>query len=203
MDRSDFIRLLEKYTRSADIESQEEMFELSIQDESIHDMDFSSYYLSFSWFADNQFDSCTFHTTKLTDTNFCGNVFLNCQFSENSIRKADWDDLKFIHCSIVSLRAVRVSFLSIIMEDCEVRNAEFTRCYFDPLHQEGQEDGHFSETFFRNCTFEDCTFEDCSFEDCIFDSVEFIGCTFTNTEIDTANPGVHFTDCKFKNSGLS
>ena len=193
MERSEFIRLLEKYTRSANIESHEEMFKLSIQDESIIDMDFSSYYLSFSWFADNQFDSCTFHTTRLTDTNYCGNVFRNCKFSENYIRKADWDEVKFICCSIVSLEAVRVSFFSIIMEDCEVKNSEFTRCYFNPLHREVKEEGHLSKTVFRNCTFEDC-----SFEDCVFDSVEFIGCTFTNTEIDTTNPGVHFTDCEFK-----
>ena len=190
MDRSEFICLLEKYTR---IEKSEDMFELIIEDEIISDMDFSSFYLGGTWFANNQFASCTFHTTDLTDTNFCGNVFCNCKFSENYILKADWNYVKFIHCSIVSLEAVRVCFFNIIMEDCEVKNSEFTRCYFNPLHREVKEEGHLSKIVFRNCTFEDC-----SFEDCIFDSVEFIGCKFTNTDIDTTNPGVHFTDCEFK-----
>ena len=187
MDRSEFIRLLEEYTQN------EKMSDLTITDETISDMDFSTYYLGSTWFMGNQFDSCTFHTTRLTDTNFNFSVFRNCKFSENYILKADWNYVKFIHCSIVSLEAVRVCFFNIIMEDCEVKNSEFTRCYFKPLHQEGQEEGHLSKTVFRNCTFEDC-----SFEDCVFDSVEFIGCTFTNTDIDTTNPGVHFTDCEFK-----
>ena len=29
-------------------------------------------------------------------------------------------------------------------------------------------------------------------------TVTFIGCKFTNTDIDTTNPGVHFKDCEFK-----
>lgn len=190
MNRSEFIRLLEKYTR---IEKREDMFELTIEDEIISDVDFSSFYLGGSWFADNQFDSCTFHTTKLTDTNYCGNVFRNCKFSENYILKADWNDVKFIHCSIVSIEAVRVSFFSIIMEDCEVKNSEFTRCYFNPAHKEGQEEGHLSKTIFRNCIFKLC-----SFADCVFDSVEFNGCTFMDTDIDTMNSGILFTDCEFK-----
>ena len=102
--------------------------------------------------------------------------------------------MKFIHCSIVSLEAVRVCFFNIIMEDCEVKNAEFARCSFEPTkHKEDQENGHFSKTVFRNCKFEVC-----HFADCVFDSAEFIECTFTNTDIDTTNPGVHFTDCEFK-----
>ena len=100
--------------------------------------------------------------------------------------------MKFIYCSIVSIEAVRVSFLSIIMENCEVKNSEFFSCYFNPVNKEGQEEGHLSKTVFRNCAFKNC-----SFENCVFDSVEFIGCKFTNTDIDTTNHGVHFTDCEF------
>ncbi len=190
MDRAELIKLLEKYSR---IEKAEDMFELDITGETINGMDFSSYYLGSTWFMDNQFDSCTFHTTRLTDTNFNYSVFHNCKFSENYILKADWNNVKFIYCSIVSIEAVRVSFLSIIMENCEVKNSEFFRCYFNPVHKEGQAEGHLSKTVFRNCTFNNC-----SFADCVFDSVEFIGCTFTNTDIDTTNPGVHFSDCEFK-----
>ena len=187
MDRSEFIRLLEEYTQD------EKMSDLTITGETINDMDLSSYFLGLTWFMDNQFDSCTFHTTRLTDTNFNFSVFRNCKFSENYILKADWNYVKFIHCSIVSLEAVRVCFFNIIMEDCEVKNSEFASCSFEPGHQEGQEEGHLTKTVFRNCTFEVC-----HFADCVFDSVEFVGCTFTNTEIDTTNPGVHFTDCAFK-----
>lgn len=186
MNPSEFMHLLEEYTQ------REGLFDLKIKGETINNFDFSSFYLGGTLFADNQFDFCTFHTTKLTDTNFCGNRFRDCKFSENYILKADWDDVEFIHCSIVSIEAVRVSFFSIIMEDCEVINSEFFRCYFDPVHEEGQEEGHLSKTVFRNCTFEAC-----SFVDCVFDSVEFNGCTFVNTKIDTKNPGIHFTDCKF------
>ena len=188
MDRAELIKLLEEYTQN------ETMSDLTITGETINDMDFSSYYLGFTWFMENQFDSCTFHTTRLTDTNFNFSIFRNCKFSENYILKADWNDVKFIHCSIVSIEAVRVCFFRIIMEDCEVNNSEFARCSFVPAkHKEDQEDGHFSKTVFRNCKFEVC-----HFADCVFDSVEFIECTFTNTDIDTTNPGVHFTDCEFK-----
>ncbi|WP_028520198.1 pentapeptide repeat-containing protein [Ruminococcus flavefaciens] len=187
MDRAELIKLLEEYTQN------EKMSDLTITDETISDMDFSSYYLGLTWFMGNQFDSCIFHTTRLTDTNFNCSVFRNCKFSENYILKADWNNVKFIYCSIVSIEAVRVSFLSIIMEDCEVKNSEFFSCYFNPVHKEGQEEGHLSKTVFRNCAFNNC-----SFEDCTFDSVEFIGCKFTNTDIDTTNPGVHFKDCEFK-----
>ena len=189
MDRSEFIRLLKEYTQN------ETMSDLTVTGEIISDMDFSSYYLGSTWFMDNQFDSCTFHTTRLTDTNFCGSVFRSCTFSENYILKADWNDIKMMHCAIVSLEAVRVCFFRIIMEDCEVKNSEFARCSFTPIHKEVQEDGRFTKTVFRNCTFEVC-----NFEDCVFDSVEFIGCTFTNTDIDTTSPGVHFTDCEFKSN---
>ena len=187
MDRSEFIRQLEEYTQN------EKMSDLTVTDEIICDMDFSPYYLGLTWFMGDQFDSCTFYTTRLTDTNFSGSVFRNCKFSENYILKADWNDVKMIHCSIVSVEAVKVCFFRIIMEDCEVKNSEFARCSFIPVQHNDQAVGHFSRTVFRNCTFEVC-----HFDGCVFDSVEFIGCTFTNTDIDTTNPGVHFTDCEFK-----
>jgi uncharacterized protein YjbI with pentapeptide repeats len=78
------------------------------------------------------------------------------------------------------------------MENCEVKNSEFFSCNFNPVHKEGQEEGHLSKMVFRNCTFKNS-----SFADCVFDSVEFIECKFTNTDIDTTNHGVHFTDCEF------
>lgn len=194
MNRSEFIRLLEKYTR---IEKREDMFELTIEDEIISDVDFSSFYLGGSYFGVNQFDSCTFHTTRLTHTDFSCNIFRNCTFSENYILKANWNYLKLIHCFIVSIEALKVSFLNIVMEDCEVKGSEFTQCLFQPLHTEGTEEGHFSKTIFRNCTFELCNFEDCA-----FDSVKFIGCTFFNTKIDTKNPRRTFYRLRVQNNSI-
>lgn len=187
MDRAEFINRLEKYTR------EEDLSDFTVTGEIIRDMDFSPFYLGHTWFVENQFDSCTFHTTDLSAENFGGNIFHNCAFSENRIIKSDWNDVKMLHCTLVSVEAVRAYFLNLIMEDCEVKDSEFIVCFFEPLHREVQEDGHFSRTVFRNCKFDGGGFEECVFED-----VEFIGCTFTDTKIDTANPGAKFTDCTFR-----
>lgn len=199
MNRSEFIRLLEKYTRIENrIEKKEGLFELRIEGETINDLNFSAFNLGGTGFCENQFNSCIFHTTNLTITNFCSSIFCNCSFSKNHILKSTWDYVHFIHSTITSMKATKVEFYNIVMQDCEVTDSLFTKCIFDSLlaewmKEEGVEQGHFSKTVFRNCTFDRC-----SFENCVFDSVGFIGCTFIDTDIDTMNSGILFTDCRLK-----
>lgn len=197
MERSELIELLEKYTK---IEKQEDMYELMVTDEIFDDMDFSPYYLGGTRFACNQFDHCKFNGTKLTYSNYCSNIFRDTTFSKNYITKGNWDNNRFVHCSMDSVETLKVSFFNIIMEDCEVTNSIFTKGIFnvleeDWLEEEGMGTGRFSKTVFRNCTFDRC-----SFRDCVYDSVRFIGCTFIDTDIDTTNNGVLFTDCVFRDA---
>ena len=197
MERAELIELLEKYSK---VEKKEDMFELSVTDEIIDDLDLSSYNLGATWFSCNQFNSCKFNGTKLTYSNYCGNVFRDCSFSENYITKGNWDNNRFVHCSMDSVETLKVSFFNIIMEDCEVTNSIFTKGIFnvleeDWLEEEGMETGRFSKTVFTNCTFDRC-----SFDDCVFDSVKFIGCTFIDSDIDTTDSGILFTECVFQNN---
>ena len=192
MNPSEFMHLLEEYTQ------REGLFDLKIKGETINNFDFSSFYLGGTEFCLNRFNHCVFHTTRLTYTNFSSNFFYNCSFNQNDILKSTWDYVHFIRSTITSMNATKVECINIVMRGCEVSDSSFTRCIFDAIlekwmREENMETGHLSKTVFRNCKFVLC-----SFKDCVFDSVEFNGCTFVNTKIDTKNPGIHFTDCEFK-----
>lgn len=193
MNKSDLMHLLAEYTLVDNSKKRDELMEITIVDMTIYDLNFSEYNLCGTVFLRNKFDSCVFYTTNLTHTDFSGSLFCRCSFDQNWIYKSTWDDVKFIHSSIASLEATKTDFYDIVMQNCKVKDSKFKRCSFVYVDSELQD--AIACTIFLNCVFDQCDFENCNFK-----SVKFIGCTFVDSKIDTANSGILFTNCDFSDN---
>jgi len=144
---------------------------IEYEDIDILSFDFSKYDLNNSYFGGVNFEKCNFSNVYLSGSNFGGSFFKDCIFRENVINKAAWDDIVFEKTKILSMSALRTTFMFGKFQD-----SYFAECYF--------EKSSFANSEFKNVEFRECTIIDSDFTECKFEMMQFIKCKLHNVKFD-------------------
>lgn len=166
----DIINDLKQYTEysKGDISKK---CKLEYEDISIKEVDFSKYDLNNSFFLGVKFLNCNFDNVYLSDSNFGGSIIDGCEFRNNVLKKASWDDMRFEKVNVKLLEAFRTTFLYGMFIDTNFEECNFEKCSF-------------SESMLKNVYFTGCTISDTDFRNCKFKNVHFRKCKFINVKFD-------------------
>lgn len=136
---------------------------LEIEDVELNEFDFTKYDLNNGYFGGVKFISCDFTNVYLSGSNFGGSQLNACILYNNSLVKAEWDDVTMSGMKVKSLNAFRSSFIFSKFVNCNCENSNFESC-------------NFAGANFDNVIFEGCNFKDAYFNGCTFNNVIFKNC---------------------------
>ena len=91
------------------------------------------------------YENCTFHSTRMTDSNFGMAVFNNCTFKNTDFTDSDFRDVRFENCQLES-----TSFLGAYMDDVCLRVCEIAKCNFNEAFMD---DAYFDLSVVHKCDF--------------------------------------------------
>lgn len=104
-------------------------------------------------------EGVSFAGSEIASARFRDVRFVNCDFSNASLRGSQAHRVEFIDCRLTGLKAIEAEWQNVLLENCEARYAQFTDARLRVSECNG---GAFAEADFRGCNLEESSFDQVS-----------------------------------------